>query len=362
VIQIVITALQYVAGGAILSQLLPDVISFKEGMLITALVFVGITLIGGGGYHGKSTLLQTIAQGIYNHVPGDGREQAVTNSRALKIRAYSGRYVEKVNIAPFISNLPGGTDTSAFSTENASGSTSQAASLIEGLEAGAEVLLMDEDTCASNFMIRDKKMQQLVHKEDEPITPFIDRARQLFSQQGVSTILVLGGSGDYFEVSDTIIQMKAFIPVDVTEAAHEIERSSPAKRKSESLDTDITPRERIPLPHSIDPINQYRKRSVYAKEVNRIAFGRFVIDLADIEQILELEQTKGIMHALEYIDKYVDGNRSLAQVLECLQEDIETKGLDVLSPRISGNLAYFRPLELACALNRLRSLRTEQRN
>jgi hypothetical protein len=156
--------------------------------------------------------------------------------------------------------------------------------------------------------------------------------------------------------------MKAFIPVDVTEAAHEIERTSPVKRMSESLDTDITPRERIPLPRSIDPFNQYRKRSVYAKEVNRISFGQFVIDLADVEQILELEQTKGVMLALEYIDEYIDGNRSLAEVLECLQKDIENRGLEVVSPRISGNLAYFRPMELACALNRLRSLRAEQRN
>ena len=321
----------------------------------------GITLITGGGYHGKSTLLHAIEAGVYNHIHGDGREKCVTNPNAHKLRAYSGRYVEKVDISTYIKNLPVGKDTKAFSTENASGSTSQAASIQEAIEAGAEVLLMDEDTCATNFMIRDRKMQMLVQKNDEPITTFIDKARQLYTELGISTILVLGGMGDYFDISDRIIQMIKYVPVDVTEKAHEIANASPVKRESEEKGITIKPANRIPLPGSVDPLNQYNKKSVYAKEVKRINFGKTVIDLIDVEQLLELSQTKAIMHALQYIIRYIDGKRTLREILDILMQDLNEKGLDILSEKTSGNLAEFRPLELACTINRMRTLKMEQK-
>jgi len=317
----------------------------------------GITLITGGGYHGKSTLLNAIASGVYNHIPGDGRELVISNNKSLKLRSYSGRFVEKVNISPFINNLPAGNDTTVFSTENASGSTSQAASLIEGLETGAEVLLMDEDTCASNFMIRDEKMQQLVQKPDEPITPFIDKAKQLFEEQAVSTILVLGGSGDYFEVSDTVIQMKCYKPENVTAKALKIADLYKNGRKKEIGDYDFVTAGRIPLPRSVDPYNDYQKKSVYAKEIYRINFGRLIIDLTDVEQILELSQTKAIMEALQLIDKEIDGRKTLKEIMDLLELRLKNEGLDILSDRISGNLAEFRMIELAGAVNRLRSLK-----
>ncbi len=139
----------------------------------------GVTLIVGGGYHGKSTLLSALERGVYNHIPGDGRELVVTDPTAVKIRAEDGRRVEGVDIRPFINNLPDHSNAAAFRTDNASGSTSQAANIIEALEVGAKTLLLDEDTCATNLMIRDARMQSLVEKSGEPITPFIDRVRQL---------------------------------------------------------------------------------------------------------------------------------------------------------------------------------------
>ena len=179
----------------------------------------GVTLIVGGGYHGKSTLLRAIELGVYNHIPGDGREQVVTDATAVKIRAEDGRSVAKVNISPFINQLPQGRSTAEFSTENASGSTSQAANILEALEAGTKLLLVDEDTAATNFMIRDRRMQALIAKDKEPITPFIDKVRQLYAEHGVSTILVMGGSGDYFDVADTVIAMQDFQPQEVTAQA-----------------------------------------------------------------------------------------------------------------------------------------------
>jgi predicted ABC-class ATPase len=276
----------------------------------------GITLIVGGGYHGKSTLLNAIEMGIYNHIPGDGREKCVSDPSTIKIRAYSGRYVEKVDISPFISNLPLQQNTAQFSTDNASGSTSQAASIMEAIEIGTNMLLMDEDTCATNFMIRDQKMQKLVRKDDEPITTFIDRAKSLYATNGISTILVLGGIGDYFDVSDVVIKMKRYKPLNVTKEAHEISSATSEKRLYEGTDHQISIKERVPTKDSIDPYNEYDKKSVYAAEVNRIHFGKSTIDLTDVEQLIELSQTRAIGAALCYITTYLDGKTSLIKALD----------------------------------------------
>lgn len=319
----------------------------------------GVTLIVGGGYHGKSTLLKAIESGIYNHIPGDGREQSVSLSRSVKVRSYSGRYVVKTDISSFINNLPFGKDTSLFSSENSSGSTSQAASISEAIEAGTNVLLMDEDTCAANFMIRDIKMQHLVRKEDEPITAFIDKVRQLYEETGISTILVLGGVGDYFDVSDNVIQMKNYQPHDVTTIAHEISHQFPMKRKKEEADVGIHTKNRIPLKESVDPYNTYGKHAIYVKEINRLNFGKTIIDLTDLEQIKELGQSKAIAMAIDYAKKYMDGTLVLKEVINRVMSDIEDKGLDILSDRISGNFAGFRGLELAFAINRMRGFMVE---
>lgn len=322
---------------------------------------LGITLITGGGYHGKSTLLKALERGIYNHIPGDGRELCVTDSRAVKIRAYDGRSVEKTDISPFIGNLPFGKDTKFFCTENASGSTSQAANIIEAVEAGARVLLMDEDTCATNFMIRDSKMQQLVDRDDEPITTFIDRVRQLYNERGISTVLVLGGVGDYFDVSDLVIQMKEYRPFDVTEKALEIARSSPVKRKSEGAETPFHISSRSPLAATIDPCNEYGKFAIYAKETHRLHFGREDLDLTDLEQLVDLSQTKALGFAVNYALRYMDGIKTLGEIARMVENDMDDSGLDVLSDRISGHFARFRALELAFVINRIRKIQFNQR-
>ena len=199
----------------------------------------GITLIVGGGYHGKSTLLRALETGVYDHIPGDGREQVVAVHSAVKIRAEDGRAVHAVDISAFISHLPGGHGTESFSTELASGSTSQAAALVEAIEAGSSCLLLDEDTSATNFMIRDRRMQELVAKTSEPITPFVDRIRELRDQLGLSTLLVMGGSGDYFDHADLVLQMDGYRPREVTDRAHEIASDHVTGRREER-ESDLT--------------------------------------------------------------------------------------------------------------------------
>ena len=316
----------------------------------------GVTLIVGGGYHGKTTLLNGIELGIYNHIPEDGREFVITNPLAFKIRAEDGRNIEKVNISPFIKDLPFGKGTETFTTENASGSTSQAANIIEAIEAGAEVLLIDEDTSATNFMIRDKKMQQLVSKDKEPITPFIDRVRELYEKFGVSTIMVMGGVGDYFEVADCVICMVEYRPYDYTFRAKEIAEKYRGERKREVKDEFSSISHRVILKESFEKVFHKGEKKVKVKGIDKIVIGREIIDLSFIEQIVDSCQTKAIGYGIYYMKRYVDGKKTLREIIEKVEKDIQEKGLDILSSHYE-DFAIFRKLELAAAINRLRSLK-----
>ncbi|UCH63877.1 MAG: ABC-ATPase domain-containing protein [Fidelibacterota bacterium] len=320
----------------------------------------GVTVLVGGGYHGKSTLLQALEQGVYNHIAGDGREFCVSLPETVKVRAYSGRNVVNTDISPFIRNIPQHQDTVAFSTPNASGSTSQAAFMSEAIEAGAKVLLMDEDTCATNFLIRDRRMQQLVKKEHEPITAFVDKVRQLYDEHGISTVLVLGGAGDYLEVADHIIQMIEFTPHDVTEIARQVVQENPSGRTHEGEERFELPKQRHPYWDGLDTRNEHGHRRVYAPNPHELIYGRMRVDLNDVEQLLESAQTKAIGLAIEYARKYMDGKTTLREVLDNVMSDLHEHGLDLLDPKFTGDLAAFRDLEFAAILNRMRDFRADQ--
>jgi predicted ABC-class ATPase len=331
----------------------------NAGKVVGTGIPAGVTLIVGGGFHGKSTLLNALSHGVYNHKPGDGRERVVTAENAVKIRAEDGRSVSQVDISPFINNLPFGQQTQQFSSENASGSTSQAANIMEALEVGTDLLLIDEDTAATNFMIRDRRMQQLVSKAREPITPFIDRVRQLFSEHGVSTILVIGGSGDYFDVADQVIGLEIYQPSDLTAAAKAIADSSPTGRASEAEAAFGAIRPRVPLPRSLDTRKGRRETNVKTRGLHTIQFGTETIDLAAVAQLVDASQTRAIAAALAWAkERLMDGKRPFSTILTLIQQEIEANGLDTLSPYPGNDFAAFRPHELAAALNRLRSLQT----
>ena len=297
----------------------------------------GVSLIVGGGYHGKSTLLSALERGVYSHIPGDGRELVACRDDAVKIRAEDGRRVEKVDTSPFINNLPFGTDTVSFCTENASGSTSQAANIAEALEVGSRLLLVDEDTSATNFMIRDELMQQLIAREKEPITPFIDQVRNLYREHGVSTVLVMGGSGEYFEVADTVIAMENYQPRVVTGRAREIAAARKSTRRREGGGRFGPLRPRVPLARGLNP-RRGRKDKVAAKGLRTILFGREMADLACVEQLIDRSQTRAIGDMVWYglRQGYFDGESTLTRVLDRLLADVGAGGLDVISPHRQG--------------------------
>ncbi|MBU8906854.1 ABC-ATPase domain-containing protein [Desertibacillus haloalkaliphilus] len=321
----------------------------------------GVSLIVGGGYHGKSTLLQAIERGIYNHIRGDGREFVITNETAYKVRSEDGRRIEKVNLSPFISNLPFNKDTKRFSSDDASGSTSQAANIIECLEMGSKALLIDEDTSATNFMIRDARMQQLVATDKEPITPFIDRVRQLYDTRSVSSILVIGGSGEYFDVADHIIMMDEYQPVDVTARAKDISKSFTEKRESEPLGAFGEHSERIIQRQSLQA-SAGKKEKFDSKGLTKIVYGRTDIDLSFVEQLISPSQTRAIAFIIRYLSKGKNKHESLPKMLDDLYTQLEKDGLDMISPfagKHPGDLVLPRKVEVAAAINRLRTLQVQ---
>jgi predicted ABC-class ATPase len=317
----------------------------------------GVTLIVGGGFHGKSTLLVALERGVYPHIPGDGRELVVTDPGAIKIRAEDGRSIERVNISPFINNLPFNRDTRAFSTDNASGSTSQAANIIESLEMGARTLLIDEDTSATNFMIRDERMQELISKEKEPITPFVDKVRKLHRDHGVSTVLVMGGSGDYFDVADTVIAMENYLPKDVTDRAAQIAERHRAARTDEGGKDFGEITVRTPLSDSFDPSRGKRDVKIDAKGLFKILYGRDDIDLSGMSQLVDESQTRAIGNIIHrYATRYASRGLTLPEGVREVYRDMEEHGLDDLMPYRTGNLAQPRIFEVAGAINRMRTL------
>ncbi len=365
-------AVAFVADGSLLprrsginDQPLDDGIKFKSPVELKCEVTLphrgsvsgmaipkGVSLIVGGGFHGKSTLLQALERGIYNHIPGDGRELVVTTATAVKIRAEDHRSINQVDISPFISTLPGNRLTNCFSTDNASGSTSQAANIIEALECHCRCLLIDEDTSATNFMIRDQRMQQLIPDRQEPITPLLFRVRELYEQAGVSSIIVTGGSGDYLAVADRVIMMDNYRSFDVTEKAHNLAGDSPPA-ETERVPFQKNPRRKIDL--SLKPLPRQREAKIQVREQRLLEYGQQRIDLLQVEQLLDRGQTETIGRLLRWCNQHNPEQESglIASLQQALLQ-AEQQGLDILLPWKAGHLAMPRLYELAAAANRLR--------
>ena len=317
----------------------------------------GITLIVGGGYHGKSTLLNALELGVYNHIQGDGREYVITDATAVKLRAEDGRSIQKTDISMFINDLPNGKDTTSFCTEDASGSTSQAANVIEGIEAGTSLFLIDEDTSATNFMIRDELMQRVIHREMEPITPFIERIRELYENYGISTVIVAGSSGAYFHIADSIIQMDRYVPKDITVLAKKEAENFPQISVPEQL-AKKPAYDRVPRPDQAFHGNDRIKMKTMGKE--SVMINRDTIDLRYLEQITDSEQVAALGYCVRYAQKHlIDGKKNLIQIVDELEEVMQNKSLAELCESTSSVscMAVPRRQEIFACFDRYRALR-----
>lgn len=314
----------------------------------------GITLIVGGGYHGKSTLLKAIELGVYNHIAGDGREYVITDESAMKVRAEDGRSIHNVDISMFINHLPNKKDTTHFQTEDASGSTSQAANIVEAIETGTKVFLIDEDTSATNFMIRDELMQRVVSRECEPITPFVDRIRELYEKDGISTILVAGSSGSYFHKADTIIQMDCYRPMDITEFAKEEAARYPLAVEAVAP-VELPVFERCPKPVKVDD----RRMKIKTNGCDTILLGHDAIDMRYVEQLVDHEQMSALGAIMaELISRNFNGRSSMTELVDRIEKQLEEKGFMAIcgGSYISSNMAKPRRQEIFACINRYRRL------
>lgn len=317
----------------------------------------GVTVIAGGGYHGKSTLLNAIARGIYPHIPGDGRELVATVPEAMAVRAADGRAVTGVDLRPFISHLPGrDADPAQFTTANASGSTSQAASIMESLELWGQpaqaALLLDEDTCATNLLIRDQRMRALVSSEREPITPLVDRIRALHRDRGISTLIVMGGSGDYLDVADQVLIMDSYRLVDATAQARQVCASQP--RVDTSLPDFPLPAQRLPQRPEAKRRGPSRTRALGTQ---RLVLDRHEVDVADVSGLVDEGQALAVAWALRaLLERHFDGRTSLSQALAQVAKRLDDVGLDALGEAHPAFLVRPRLVDVGAAVNRLRSL------
>lgn len=317
----------------------------------------GITLIVGGGYHGKSTLLKALEAGVYPHIAGDGREYVVTEDCAVKIRAEDGRSIKRTDISMFINDLPNGKNTKAFSTEDASGSTSQAANVIEAMEAGASTFFIDEDTSATNFMVRDELMQQVIHRDMEPITPFIERMQDLYGLLGISTVLVAGSSGAYFQAADTVVQMDRYVPREITARAKEAAAAYPSlelpKEGAKKPSFERRPRKNPGIIH---------KGRIKIKTMGKdgVQLNHETVDLRYVEQLVDYEQLTCLGYMLKHMEEELfDGKKTVQDIVEGFVGEIEKKGFETVSDGgyLAGNLALPRRQEVYACVNRYRGLK-----
>lgn len=322
----------------------------------------GITLIAGGGYHGKSTLLEALEKGVYDHIAGDGREFVITDDTAWKLRAEDGRKIKDVDISLFINHLPNGRNTRRFSTLDASGSTSQAANIIEAIEAKSQVLLIDEDTSATNFMVRDELMQRVIQKDKEPITPFLERARDLYEKAGISTILVVGSCGSYFYIADQIIQMDNYCPVDITEKTRKLLKeykkpdceaegfALPSEKRSISFGGSVVRRKNY---RGTGMVEEHEKLKVMGRE--SLMLGKEQLDLRYLEQIADREQTQTLGYLLKYAKEQYSGKTTdLTALMESLIRKLEKEGIGSVSGQkeIPAGMAMPRRQEIYACFNR----------
>ena len=319
----------------------------------------GITLIVGGGYHGKSTLLKALERGVYNHIAKDGREYVITDDTAVKIRAEDGRSIRGTDISMFINGLPNGKDTRSFATEDARGRTSQAAKVIEAREAGTRLFVIDEDTSATNFMIRDELMARVVHPKMEPITPFIDRVEELADGYGVSTILVAGSCGSYFYKADHVIQMMQYQPKEITQLAkQEAERFLDLTKDKPAL-----PAAERPAFHRVfaaaRKASQNDRTKIKGMGKDAVSIDRDAIELRYVEQLVDSEQTMALGYMVKYAKQHLfDGKRDMQEIAGLLERLVEEKGVGAVCEGryLPCNLARPRVQEIFACLNRCRTL------
>ena len=300
----------------------------------------GFTVITGGGYHGKTTLLESIQEGIYNHIEGDGRELVVSRGYTILVKAEDGRLVHHVDISTFISKLPSGDDTRDFTTLDASGSTSMAASINEAIELGAEVLLIDEDTSATNLLFKDEVMYGIIR--EEPIRPLSRQVRDLIKKTGTSVIAVVSASPSLLRYADHVVLMENYIPQDITEKVKEVLKG---------LDQEEYSPPRVRVFKGIKGLKKVRAKGF--KIVTEYTDGTtFELDLTNNPRIVEVGQVKFIAITIRELSRLVKKPLRTNELMKYLNKVIKKEGFNIETPT-PPDLTWVDAFDVLWVLNRL---------
>jgi len=331
----------------------------------------GISVITGGAFHGKSTLLQALTRSVYPHIPGDGREGIVIDETALRIGVEDGRSVRCTDLSMFVRDLPGGVSTKNFNTLSASGSTSEAANLLEAMEAGSQTFLIDEDSSAVNFLIRDIRVRKLLGNDREPLIPLTDRIKDL-AAAGFSFILVAGACGDYLDLADNIIVMANY----KAECAKFTPAPSTSSWRGEAPTGSTEPAEvtkprafatyMLPLQKSVRPTSAVERQvKVKLAGDTLLQIGFLVSDTSRLNTLVDKQQRFGagflllnlLQNAASNTDADSSGNtaaQSVAGVAQKLCDNIKNVGFRNLPQGMSREMSLPRPVDIACVAFRLR--------
>ncbi len=319
----------------------------------------GITLILGDAYSGRIQLMRAIAAGIYNHIPGDGRELAITMPDAVHIASEPGRSVQKVDVHPFVRELVAEGATEEYTSAEADPCSAQAAATVEALEIGARALLYDESNSSPAFLTRDSRLTALMPDAGRRVMPLATRVRQLVDELGVS--VVVGGSSsvaEFIPVADTILRIDGYKVYDVTQEAKAMDLDQFQLESDDVNLTALVEKNRWVVPSSIDASSGPLDQVIEAESIDLLQFGRSMINLQDVTQLADKHQTATIGLILCYAKlRYMDEGRPIREIMDLIDRDLGTEGLECLSRDLRGDLARPRRYEIAAALNRLDSLR-----
>lgn len=329
----------------------------------------GITVISGGAFHGKSTLLQALTKSVYPHIPGDGREGIVVSESAVRVGVEDGRSVRGTDLSQFVRDLPGGISTKNFTTACASGSTSEAANLMEAMEAGSDVFLIDEDSSAVNFLIRDVRVRKLLGDDREPLIPLTDRIREI---KGRSFILVAGACGDFLDLADNIIVMASYkaecaringknVAAGLGDGAVKVASGLPAFVEPECRDFAEYVKPLLPSLRPASAVERQVKVKISGDTLLQIGF--LVSDTSKAGALVDKQQRFGAGFMLLNLcqnaasNNDADGESAKATIMErinALCEKIKNVGFRNLPQGLSREMSLPRPIDIACVLYRLR--------
>ena len=315
----------------------------------------GVTVVLGDPLSGRHELVAALGDGVYNHIPEDGRSLIVTVPDAVRVCAEPGRPVRNVDLRAFLRDSQA---AASVSTASASGHVSQMATSMEALQAGAQVLMYDESDSDAAFLAADARLRTVSGGHPGQAIPLSDRVRQMADEWRIS--IVIGAwacAGPFLASADRILWIENGVVRDVTDSARDVGFDAP-DAQIHSLPELATETRRI-CPSSIDPSCGFDDARIEAPTPDTIQFGRSIIHLAGVPQVADESQAFTLGLILNYAKlHHLDTDRSLSEVLDLIDQELGMEGLDTLARDLRGNLARPRRFEIAAALNRLPTLRT----